>query len=353
MEFNKIINNSTFLKKNIIGQPSLFFKKKPLYFTTTIPSLFSFPSLSTPITNSIKIKLTLSCHKNFLLSFSSTVHPINFNYFPNASFNSSSLFLHHFNTTTFKYTVITTHSSYNSIYSSINDTHTPFYLRKQYFRTSSLFSKNKEKSSEKEHPSIMKRKTLIVTPLVTEKKIIHPHEKKKEIINIANFVTSLRIVFSMSLLFYPTFSLSFYTLYIMAGISDMIDGTIARKTNTVTEFGSKMDTIADSIMVIISLIKMIPVLHLSYWVYLWITGIFHIKVMNIIFGYIIQKKFIVDHSGMNKVTGVLLFLLPLTINFINLNYSAFIVCTFATIAAIQEGYSIIISKNNQEKKNIP
>ena len=42
----------------------------------------------------------------------------------------------------------------------------------------------------------------------------------------------------------------------------------------------------------------------------------------------------------NKITGLLLFLLPLTLPFIDLQYSAPIVCFMATIAAIQEGYCI-------------
>jgi len=42
----------------------------------------------------------------------------------------------------------------------------------------------------------------------------------------------------------------------------------------------------------------------------------------------------------NKVTGVLLFLLPLTFSFIELKYSATVVCVIATFAAVHEGYLI-------------
>ena len=43
---------------------------------------------------------------------------------------------------------------------------------------------------------------------------------------------------------------------------------------------------------------------------------------------------------MNKVTGILLFLLPLTLPVVELKYSAPLVCTVATFAAIQEGHYI-------------
>ena len=46
----------------------------------------------------------------------------------------------------------------------------------------------------------------------------------------------------------------------------------------------------------------------------------------------------------NKVTGCLLFLFPLTLTFIDLRYSAVFVCFIATAAAIYEGYLIQAEK---------
>jgi len=62
---------------------------------------------------------------------------------------------------------------------------------------------------------------------------------------MANIITGIRILLSVALLFYPAFSPTFYALYIAAGFSDMIDGAVARKTGSVSEFGSRLDTIAD------------------------------------------------------------------------------------------------------------
>ena len=76
----------------------------------------------------------------------------------------------------------------------------------------------------------------------------------------------------------------------------MVDGTIARKTNTVSTF--------------------------------------------IISGYVCNKRFTVEHTVMNKITGLLLFVLPLTLFFIELKYSAVVVCTIATFSAVQEGHYI-------------
>ncbi|MBQ3122525.1 MAG: phosphatidylglycerophosphate synthase, partial [Firmicutes bacterium] len=66
-----------------------------------------------------------------------------------------------------------------------------------------------------------------------------------------------------------------------------------------------------------------------------------IKISNIIWGYVSRKQFISFHTIMNKVTGLLLFLLPLTIPFSELNYIAIAVCSIATFSAIQEGVYVI------------
>ena len=157
---------------------------------------------------------------------------------------------------------------------------------------------------------------------------------------MANAITIFRMAASIVLLFCPVFSPAFYVFYIMAGLSDMLDGFVARKTNTVSKFGAKLDTIADYVFVIVCLIKLLPVIRIPIWMYVWIGIITLIKVVNIASGFAVQKTFISVHSAMNKATGVLLFLLPLTIPVLPLKYSAIVVCAIATFAAIQEGHLI-------------
>ena len=155
---------------------------------------------------------------------------------------------------------------------------------------------------------------------------------------MANIITGIRIVISVVLLFCPALSPIFYALYLIAGLSDMIDGTVARKTGTVSEFGSKLDTIADIVFLMVCLIKVLPILDIPLWLYIWIAIIAFIKMANIAVGYILHKEFISVHSMLNKITGGLLFVFPLTLEFIDLKYSATVVCVVATVAAIQEGY---------------
>ena len=161
---------------------------------------------------------------------------------------------------------------------------------------------------------------------------------------LANRITICRILCSIALLFFPAFSPAVYVLYITAGISDMVDGWVARRTHTASELGAKLDTIADIVFVIVCMVKLLPVWDITTWLYVWIGIIALIKVINIISGFIVQKQFVAVHSTMNKVTGLLLFIFPLTFSFIDLKYSAAVVCIFATFAAIQEGHFIRTAK---------
>ena len=157
---------------------------------------------------------------------------------------------------------------------------------------------------------------------------------------MANIVTSCRILCSILMLFSPAFSVQFYILYLICGLTDMVDGTIARKTHTDSEFGAKLDYVADFIFVVISLVKLLPVIHIPRWLWIWILVIAIIKIINVISGFICKRRLMVEHTIMNKFTGFMLFILPLTFVFIELKYSAVVVCTIATFAAIQEGHLI-------------
>ena len=161
---------------------------------------------------------------------------------------------------------------------------------------------------------------------------------------MANGISFFRIASGIVLFFCPVFSPAFYAFYIATGLSDILDGFVARKTDTVSEFGAKLDTVADLVFVVVCLIKLLPVLRIPAWLYIWIGIIAFIKVLNIISGFVVQKRFVAVHSVMNKATGALLFLLPLTIPAVPLKYSAVVVCAAATFAAMQEGHLIRTGK---------
>ena len=162
--------------------------------------------------------------------------------------------------------------------------------------------------------------------------------------NIANYISISRAIMAIMLVIPETFSIAFYIIYVYCGISDMLDGFIARKTNNTSKVGARLDSIADIIFVIVAMVKILPFLNLSTGIIIWVIIIAIIKILNMIYGYIYYKEIILPHTIANKLTGLLLFIYPLLIN-INSVTMEIIICMVATFAAVQEGY-YIKTKNN-------
>ena len=118
----------------------------------------------------------------------------------------------------------------------------------------------------------------------------------------------------------------------------MVDGTVARRTNSASKFGAMLDTVSDFVFMAVALIKFVPHFHIPVWLWIWIGIIAMIKLGNAVWGFVRTKKLTSPHTVLNKVTGLLLFLLPMTIIFVDITYTLTIVCTVATIAAIHERY---------------
>lgn len=164
---------------------------------------------------------------------------------------------------------------------------------------------------------------------------------------LANIITSFRIIAAIGLLFCPIWGVWFWTLYLIGGISDMIDGPIARWTHTESKQGAVLDSTADLIFVLVCLLKILPAIEIPSWLWLWIIIIAVIKIGNIVYVTHEIGKPALPHTIANKITGLLCFFLPFAINFCAFTIMAIIVCGVATFAAIDESRIIM----NLEKRN--
>ena len=156
--------------------------------------------------------------------------------------------------------------------------------------------------------------------------------------HLANLLTGVRIWGSVWMLCVPVFSPSFYSAYLICGLTDMVDGTVARRTNSVTKFGAQLDSAADLVFAAAAFFKLLPTVTLSPWIWGWMVGLAVVRSATIIRNLVFEKRFGLNHTVINKFAGVLVFLLPLSMPFIELRYSAVAVCTAATAAALREGF---------------
>ena len=153
----------------------------------------------------------------------------------------------------------------------------------------------------------------------------------------ANLLTACRLLGSLGLLAFPAFSHGFWALYLFCGLTDMADGPVARRTGSASAFGARLDTAADAVFLAAAFAKLLPALTVPGWLWAWLALIAAIKTGNLLWALRHGKGLVTAHTALNRLTGLVLFLLPLTLPWLDLRQSALPVCVLATAAALQEG----------------
>lgn len=164
-------------------------------------------------------------------------------------------------------------------------------------------------------------------------------------IQLPNIITLLRIAGSLGLLLCDVAGVVFWIVYGLCGISDIVDGWLARKLKCVTKKGALLDSLADICFVACCAWKLLPILELPQWLWLWAGVIVAIKIVNQISAIVLYGRCSFPHTTANKVTGFLLFIaIPMTFRSI---VPIAIVVAVATFAAIQEGHLIRTKKKEK------
>ena len=157
---------------------------------------------------------------------------------------------------------------------------------------------------------------------------------------LPNIITAFRFLGAIGLLFFDAKTTAFWVIYFVCGLSDMLDGYLARKLHCESKVGALLDSLADLVFVICCCYKLIPLLVFPKWLWIWAGAIVAIKVINQISTLVMWKKCFFPHTIANKVTGVLLFVgVPLTF-FSESIIPVIVIAVFATFAAVQEGHFI-------------
>ena len=153
--------------------------------------------------------------------------------------------------------------------------------------------------------------------------------------HLPNIITALRILGAACLLPCNPTGTTFWIIYGLCGVSDMVDGYLARRLHAESKTGAVLDSVADICFVVCCAVRLLPVLRLPTWLWIWAGVIVLIKIINQVSALVISKRFCFLHTQANKLTGLLLFLFLPTVFWSIVPIA--IVAGVATFAAIQEG----------------
>ena len=161
---------------------------------------------------------------------------------------------------------------------------------------------------------------------------------------VANCITVSRILFSLLLLGFPPNTFPFASFYLLCGVTDVMDGFVARKLHIESDKGAMLDSVADLLFTVVYAVKILPFLRIPLWIWIWTAIIAVTKIAGILIASEKAHRLLIEHSFGNKLTGLLLFFLPLTVRLFDVKLDAAVVCTVATVTAVKESTGIINMK---------
>ncbi len=162
--------------------------------------------------------------------------------------------------------------------------------------------------------------------------------------NAANAITMVRVVAAPLAFIFRESPTLFLTLWTLCGLSDAVDGTVARATGTSNARGARLDTIADlvaySILVLLvaTMVDTLPLL--PYW----IAIVAVVRLVDLAICAWRFRTFGSVHTWANKFTGGLLFFLPVYILWLPGDLWGWMLFLIALLSALEEGAILLVSK---------
>ena len=157
---------------------------------------------------------------------------------------------------------------------------------------------------------------------------------------IPDLLSMSRIVLCLPLLIVDAMTIPFWVIYLIAGLTDILDGFLARRWGVESKFGARLDSLADFVFVLVVGYKLFPWLRLPATLWMMIGLIALVKVINAISSFMVKHRIEFLHTKANKLTGFLLFVGIMTIGQTYFVPFAWTIACIAIFAAIQEGHLI-------------
>lgn len=169
--------------------------------------------------------------------------------------------------------------------------------------------------------------------------------------HIANIVSLSRVAGAIALFFFNNITKPFLAIYVFCGFTDLIDGPIARKTNSTSPLGATLDTVGDvatylALTKVLAMRKLVP-----GWILIWIISAGIVFGIDAVISRVRLGKLYLPHTWLGKIFGGSVFVLPIAMQFMEGYIWMSVICTIASIHAIELLY--IQSKNNTADDFVP
>ena len=168
-------------------------------------------------------------------------------------------------------------------------------------------------------------------------------------VNLANSITALRILGTFLMMFVDPFTSQFFVIYTIAGVSDVLDGFVARITNTVSNFGARLDSASDLFFYFVMAMKCMPAMIeiLPYQIWYATAAVVLIRIISYMLVAIKYHRFSSLHTKLNKITGFAIFLIPYMLK---RRYGVAYCITACSISTISSLHEMVVHMLSSEYK---
>ena len=160
---------------------------------------------------------------------------------------------------------------------------------------------------------------------------------------LANCITFARFLFAVGMVLAAPFSVAFWICYLGGGVSDLLDGPVARYLHIQSDVGAKLDSAAD--LAFAAAIAVVAVRHIPLPRWLWACAgcIAAVRLAGYGIGFAKYRTFPALHTLANKATGALIFGFPLLYAILGMTAAGIILCAAALLSSVEE---LVITLNS-------
>lgn len=169
---------------------------------------------------------------------------------------------------------------------------------------------------------------------------------------VPNMITLLRIFGTLCLISCDNYSTAFYIVFTLCGISDVVDGVIARMTNSVSILGARLDSVADLLFYSVMGVKLLPdmIRILPLWLWMAAVAVISTRIVCYIITAIRFRCLSSMHTYMNKLTGFTIFVMPYTIVTDFFVAHCITLSIISAISTLEELVMTLMMRNTYEPK---
>lgn len=156
--------------------------------------------------------------------------------------------------------------------------------------------------------------------------------------HVPNALSIARIPLSLSILVVKPFSAPFFALYILCGVTDALDGFVARRFNASSALGARLDSAADFVFFGSALYVFLTALAIPAFLILWAILIVAVRFMGLGRAFSKYKEWAALHTYAFKITGFVFFCFPFLATLLGVSTAGIMLCGIASLATAEEIY---------------